>query len=848
MGNFAGLSKFTGIKRIALLRRIKKILIIAIAGIVVLSVISVSLLYTYRDEIISMFVRKANHYINTPIEVERIDLEVLKDFPLATLEMNHIKVHESGDIVHDYLCTADQIGLSFDVLAILFKSYKIRTFKITNGVVNLGIDEQGEKNYEIFTRSKKPGNDSLPDVSVQQIELVNTRVNFQDHSSGVDLSLHTTRLDNSMKLRGKRILIHSRGDVYNDSLIINGTNYLNGQMIGLSSRFTYDVVSRQIDFSNTEMKINEHTYLINGTIKTGEERYMDLDIISGSNDLQAIVALLPRVSRSKLEKYRSSGPIDFSGKITGNYGHNQVPDISFNFKCDNVRFYYPGYKKSIDNLTFTGKFNNGSEHNLKSSILEIKDFSGYIDRHRLQGNLKINDLDRLNTDLRMSGDIDLDAFLKTFPVSQIRSGKGQLQFNIRLTGQLKSLKNKNAGNVRATGNVNLDNISMVTRYSYLPFENLNGELYFNNLDLGIRNFSGKIGASDVMIDGFFKNIIPYVLYKNKPIRIDADLNAHFLDLNELLTLDFSDPGSPDQDNEKYHFGIYPKLDINFDCRVDHAVLKRFSGKKISGKLKIHNQIAVVENAAVSTMGGKLLLSGSIVSREPDMREFLVDGDLNALNIDSIFYVFNNFRQQFLVDKNLRGKINAEVNTYFKMDKNLKFYPATLYSDIETSITGGQLIDFKPIQRLSVYLKNEDLTNVKFSDLRNDIQIADRKVIIPEMEIISSAYEIHVSGTHTFDQNILYHFRIPLDQFHRPDRDTRFGEIEDTGSGPPNLFLKMFGTANDYKVVYDTKAVAGKIKQDLKKEGEEFKSLFKKDTLPDHQMQLEKDEYFDFNDN
>ena len=195
---------------------------------------------------------------------------------------------------------------------------------------------------------------------------------------------------------------------------------------------------------------------------------------------------------------------------------------------------------------------------------------------------------------------------------------------------------------------------------------------------------------------------------------------------------------------------------------------------------------------------------------------------------------------------LQGQIYADVNTYFMLDDELKFYSNTLHSFIEAKIIGGELLDFEPMQNLSKYVKEEDLAELHFSELKNDIQIIDRQVIIPEMEIISNAYHIYVSGIHTFDQKIDYHFRIPLDQFRRPDRDSRYGEIADNGSGPPSLFLKMQGTAKDYEVSFDSEAVKDKIKTDLKEEGNELKDLLRKKKAKEKkEAELEEDEYFDF---
>jgi hypothetical protein len=53
-----------------------------------------------------------------------------------------------------------------------------------------------------------------------------------------------------------------------------------------------------------------------GTIKTGDERFIDLEVNSNRNAFHSIIGLLPDDSRESLSRYKSSGEIEFSGKIT----------------------------------------------------------------------------------------------------------------------------------------------------------------------------------------------------------------------------------------------------------------------------------------------------------------------------------------------------------------------------------------------------------------------------------------------------------------------------------------------------------------------------------------------------
>jgi hypothetical protein len=776
-------------------------------------------------------------------------MNVWTKFPNITFDLHNVQIHESSQLGEDYLCSAEKISFTFDVFQLIFRQYVLKSLTIDKAIVNMVISENGENNFSIFNNNDSDSSKAVFDFSLQQVLLSEVTYRYFDKRNDLKMELFTGKLVNRIRKKGSSLSIHAQGLLKNNQLKIDDISFLSSQAIGLSTRFEYDLSSGLLHFDESRFELNGHLYLLNGDIKTSEEKYMDLMITSQNNNLQALIALLPGKWSAHLKGYRTRGNINFSGSVKGSFGEDISPAVNADFSCNNVTFYHPEYEKSFSEVSLTGSFSNGDLHTLRSSILELNHFSGKIDDHEIEGNLIIHDLKSLETELDLEGTLDFNSFLKTFPLQHVKMGSGIIQFNVHLIGSIRDLKGNKPSNIRSSGEIVLQDLDFRTAYTELPFTGINGSLFFNNLDMGIHDLHGFVGKSDVKITGMFNNVIPYILYKDRILHIEADLTSNYLDLNELLTLDFSRNPSEIKIDRKFHLGISPKLDIDFNCNIGQADLKRFHGEKIKGHLGIRNQIAVVEDVSMITMGGKLLLSGSIVAKHPVEREFMVDGVLKNIHIDNVFYVFNNFKQDFLIDENLKGQVDATINTYFRMDDNLHFYPESLNTYAEIQIKNGELIQFEPIQSLSKYMKNEDLSHLRFSDLQNAIQINDRTVFIPDMEITSNEYYINVSGTHTFDQLIDYHFRIPLDQFTGDDPDERFGEIDNRNTGSPNLFLKMTGTASDYKVNYDTKAVKEKIREDIKKEGDEIKNMFrKKENDNKNQPELEEDEYFDFDKN
>jgi hypothetical protein len=148
------------------------------------------------------------------------------------------------------------------------------------------------------------------------------------------------------------------------------------------------------------------------------------------------------------------------------------------------------------------------------------------------------------------------------------------------------------------------------------------------------------------------------------------------------------------------------------------------------------------------------------------------------------------------------------------------------------IFDGELVDYKPLVKLSKYVRGEEFTHVRFSTLKNQIRIENEIIHIPEMDIESDRMSVTLSGNHSFSNEIDYHLQLLLSDVIARNKTIRedLGDnfVEETNDGNTRLFLSMSGSADDPVVRYDGQAVRNKIAADLKNEKEEFKSLFRKE--------------------
>jgi hypothetical protein len=159
------------------------------------------------------------------------------------------------------------------------------------------------------------------------------------------------------------------------------------------------------------------------------------------------------------------------------------------------------------------------------------------------------------------------------------------------------------------------------------------------------------------------------------------------------------------------------------------------------------------------------------------------------------------------------------------------------------ISDGSLINFDPIKELSSFIEVSELKNISFETLENDFFIRNNFFYVPQMDVKSSAADLTVNGKHSFNNDYEYHVKILLSELLSKKRkknksgSSEFGVIEDDGLGRTSMLLKVVNKGEDINVSYDLKAAGTQVKNNIKTERQNLKTIlnqeygwFKEDTI------------------
>lgn len=827
--------------------RIKRFVIIFLISLATLFAGVSAYIYFNQDQVIQLILTELNKHIKTPIEVKKVSMNWWTDFPNVALNFDEVTIEESIEGSTLPLATLKQITISFDLLSMLRQNYSFEKISLHEGEVTLRLTKQGNVNYEIisYEQSDTTASTGTVNFDLKQIDLREVTVNYVDEKRSQSYLLHGYKLDARLKKADSIYHITANGELRSNAIKIDELSYFEGKELSINASIDYNENSKELIFSPSQLIVNQNNFSVKGKYDL-DPAYINLQIEGTNTAFGTLVSLLPKRYADEIAIYKTEGVATFNSTIKGSMESGHNPHINCNFSTTNASMFHPEYKSRLEAINLTGSFSNGSQNNLRTSELRLKNISAKLNGRSLEADLQLRDFSNYHLDVKLQGSMASEDITLFYPTDKIKGLTGELLFNIALSGRINDFKQtRTAHRVNTSGELKLNKVGFTAVNYPLPVKNVNATFLFNKNDIAINQMNGEIGNSDVKLNGFFLNIFPYLFQDDQALIVEANLYSKFIDMNELLS-GVADDKSAKEQQDNYSISLNPLIHFDLDSKVDQIVFRRFKGRDISGNISVENKTIHAKDLSLKTSGGEIFLNGSMNAFNEKEIKINTNSAYKGLAIDSIFYTFENFDQDFLQDRHLKGKINAQVSTYIVLDEKLRFQSKPFLADINASIINGELNDFTPMQRLSDYIDEEDLSQLRFAEISNNIHIENRTIYLPEMKINSNITQILVQGTHTFDQEIDYRLLVPLEDFRKPDKDEAFGAIEDDGTGFSNLYLKIIGTTSDYEIKWDGKRSLKSFAKRLKQEGKEFSDALKGKNTEKKKEELElSDEYFDW---
>jgi hypothetical protein len=405
---------------------------------------------------------------------------------------------------------------------------------------------------------------------------------------------------------------------------------------------------------------------------------------------------------------------------------------------------------------------------ITDSVLALKDFSGEIDETDfhftgacygyklwLQPNEKRNGHSRCEVDLKSNilkfenlfsygGENFVPA---DYRHEEIKDLELHVNADLAFRGAFQSLL------------LDLQNFSGKMKVHPLKLEKFKGLLEWKEDKMTLTGFSGRMGRSNLQAEAQW--YLGADTARKKELNF-VKLQSEFLDIDALLN--YTPPATDQPVAHAEAFNIFqwtfPYLRLEADLKkVNHH---QYWLKNLRTAIRVHpNHFLYIDTFSMEMAGGQYAVQGYLNGSDPQKIYFKSSMDLSNVDLDRTLFKFDNFGQEYELNKNLHGNLSGRIQSIFRVHPDLVPILEESEAQLDVVISNGTLVDFSPMQALSGYFKDKNLKMVRFDTLRNSLQLRQGQLIIPVMNINSSLGFIEIGGKQGLDMKMDYLLRIPL---------------------------------------------------------------------------------------
>lgn len=817
------------------------LLLMAIAGVVVVKF--------YGDDLKSFVMEQINHRLDSKVDVDEITVKVFQKFPNTSIRLENVCIWSTHNFSTrgfdgpgaDTLLSAKNINVSFNLLGLIRKKYQIRQLEIEDGILHLYTDRSGEVNYKLFSGDDRDQKKASP-VNLSSLKIT-------------DFSLVLNNQAKQLVYVGTLERLELNGRISKRNTQLKGS--LNGWLAELSNKEILYASNREVE-AELNLDVRDSLYTIKSghlqldriladmdghfVIHKGEGVEMDLFASARNLEIYEVLDLLPSEISTPLQGIRGNGILQLYSRITGMVSSTLTPKIEADFQTSNANLSWDRLPFSLKKLNLNGSYSNGGEFNPVTATLSIESFNAVIGTDHLSLNGRIHNFYDPDFTFKLKGDIHPEQWLRWYKQIPLDKSKGIIYSDISVSGSYDRLKPKGQKFLAFdfAGGLSLEDVMFRIHKDDIPFTNLNGTIHIEN-DFWEPSLSGSFGKSNFTFSASGLNLLSFLLKKDEPLVASAMFRTDQLDLQEFIK-SFSRA-----EKERNGSILFPdRLRLKLDFVVNEFIMKRFKASHVRGVATYDSPILQVDSLTMQTMDGTL--KGELGMAQDQTGDIFVNVNSNLYNLDinRLFYAFNNFGQNQITDEHLKGIISGQCMFSSAFDSTFTIRKESILSENSISIQDGELNSFSPILALSRFIEVEELENIKFATLENNILIKEEQVIIPSMDIQTNALNMSASGIHEFNNHYDYRLKLKLSQLlyskARGSRNSEFIIAEDE-SDTRVLFLKIINDGSGALVEMDRERTAEKIRSDLNQEKTELKRILNEELglfKQDESIELEED--------
>lgn len=761
-------------------RRLFKIFLVLI-GIFMLGIAGMYLYVSrHKKEMLQLVQNKFSDSYNGTLTIRDIEPALWKQFPNISLVLQDVVIRDTLWNLHktDFI-NVKNVYLKLKFWPLLKGDIQIGKLLVSDAQMTLFENKDSVMNKGIFAKEKKKEQaKSKNNFNLNDFELENFRFRFTHYHNKKHFEFQVPYLAGRVDELQDQLHFHTKGLVKVQHFTFNTDkgSYFKNKDIAIDIAFFFNTAKNLLTLDQQVFEIDGSKLSLTGKFFLAKaDNFFTADIHSDKIDYKKGLSWVPPTVKHSLDSFLFERPINLDMHLEGRLKDQRIPYVVIrsNFADNKLDSKFGQF----DSLSFNLYYINGSK---KDSL--------YGDEYSY---MEITKLKTLFYGIPVTADTTTVYNLKlskvkthakaSFPVKKLNNllgrqsflfGKGNADIDLEYEGGLKK-EAPYPTNVSARIDIRKAEMTYLPRQ--IKLHDCNVFLQVKDNDIQVVESVLHTQKSEIKVMALARNF--FSLYRTNPDKliIDATVKSDRIDLNEFQSFlqrrgatapasKAGKSGTPDFLDEA--------LDVsrtNLDVAIRTLIYKRFEANNIKARLTLLQNGIDMHQVSLLHSNGDISMSGKFSGSNSDKPSFNIEADIKQASLDKLLYSFDNFGQESFGPENLRGTIDVKTKVSGYFNANAQLVPRSLNGTASFEIRRGELIDFRPLQRMGrLVFKKDRLAHIHFEKIKNTLTIDRNRIFIPPMWINSDLIDMQVQGVYNLDIGTDILVEIPLFRFNKED--------------------------------------------------------------------------------
>ncbi|MEP6683887.1 MAG: AsmA-like C-terminal region-containing protein [Parafilimonas sp.] len=794
------------------LLRITLRIVAIVVGLYILLLVGLSIyISSSQKRLIGFLDAKLKETILGELKINKADITIWRSFPDIGITLSNVSISDS--FYHKPFLKAGEITARAGFLGLMGNKLKISSVKVKDAVIHTFTDAKGYSNMYVLKSQNKAKRQSKKPVVFSNLELDNVTVIIENALEKKRYQARINDADIDMRLTGSKYKITFDEDLFLRGLGFNFPQgyWLENQRIQAKWKLEFDTTGSVLTINETKVKIQGQPFIIKGEFALGAASKFHLSAVTKGIIYDSAVNILKPRTRAKLQKLNLSSPVDVTASISGSLSKKGDPSVKVDFKTEKSDVTTPVI--NLSDCNFSGNFTNQLNPQIapddSNSRVNFNSFTSSWGEIKLKApKMTVTNLDSpvINFEFFSACTLpQLDDVLSSSAVSFLNGeAKLYLSYNGPLIPDPSLLNQLNA-------KIQIRDGKIVYIPRSLTFSECNGVVDITGNNLLVNNLQCNLNTNHFVVNITGNNLNRISSKEAGKADINCNVFSPALDLSDLkglfakkATVTAKKKGQGLASTVNAIDNAVENGNLLLNLKADKVTLHNFLANNVVANVLFTNNDWEIQKAALQHADGNFNLTAKLRQVSDAYQTASMQMDLSHINIQKLFYGFDNFGQTTITSNNIKGIMNSKANIVANFDSKGRVDLNTMNGKMYFSLKNGALINNKSIQSLQNYVfKNRDLKNIQFAELKDTFDIKNGDIYIHRMPIQSSAITMYIEGVYSFGDRTDISIQVPLSTLvNKPDDD--FKKIDRKKSEKPgaSIYLRAKDKGGQVKIGLD----------------------------------------------